>query len=590
MLPLSLGNVSAYSVQVAVLTLVGTALVTLLRMRMPAARLACWRALLAGCLALPLLQPWIDPRSTVDTDVTSVTEGETLAANAAGAEGAWFELGWAQLFLAVWLIGTAAWLVRLIVGLVHLRALRRAGTPASLSPAVAEIEALVGASADIRWVLDLPQPATFGLRRPVVLLPAALHGMTAEVQRAVVAHELIHVIRRDWVWVVAEELVRAALWFHPAIWWLLARVQLAREQVVDAESVRLLGARRPYMEALLACADRTSFAPVPAFARRRELFQRLAQLSREVEMSRARRLASFAVVAVGVIVAGRYTVAAFPLHAPPTSIDTIHAPSMGQVQGLRKIVHVDPQYPPHVPLDDVRGVVTLNITVDEQGSVVEAQVVSTKIDGPSADEGGSDVTDGVADAVRRAALQWKYEPLGQPMATLVLVPFGEGRSPTAEALHFRGNVEIVRKDGESFEGDEAHLSDAGEPTLRKDNELTVIQPKEQIRAGATRGIGEGAGPKKPLRVGGAIKQPTRIRNVNPIYPAEAQAARVQGIVILETTVGTDGKVTTARILKSIPMLDQAALDAVMQWEYTPSMVNGVAVPVIMTVTVNFTLR
>ena len=75
-----------------------------------------------------------------------------------------------------------------------------------------------------------------------------------------------------------------------------------------------------------------------------------------------------------------------------------------------------------------------------------------------------------------------------------------------------------------------------------------------------------------------------------MYPAIAQAARVQGIVIVEAIIGTDGKVRDAKVLRSIPLLDQAALDAVRQWEYTPSRLNGVPVPVIMTVTVNFTLR
>jgi protein TonB len=65
---------------------------------------------------------------------------------------------------------------------------------------------------------------------------------------------------------------------------------------------------------------------------------------------------------------------------------------------------------------------------------------------------------------------------------------------------------------------------------------------------------------------------------------------VQGIVIIEATIGTDGRVTNARVLKSIPLLDQAALDAVKQWQYTPTMLNNVPVPVIMTVTVNFTLQ
>ena len=93
-----------------------------------------------------------------------------------------------------------------------------------------------------------------------------------------------------------------------------------------------------------------------------------------------------------------------------------------------------------------------------------------------------------------------------------------------------------------------------------------------------------------MRVGGAIRQPTQIKKVNPVYPPIAQSARVQGVVIIEAIIGPDGRVTEAKVLRSIPLLDAAALDAVKQWVYTPTLLNGVPVPVIMTVTVNFTLQ
>jgi protein TonB len=97
-------------------------------------------------------------------------------------------------------------------------------------------------------------------------------------------------------------------------------------------------------------------------------------------------------------------------------------------------------------------------------------------------------------------------------------------------------------------------------------------------------------PTAPVRVGGNIRPPTKTKNINPVYPQIAQSARVQGVVIIEATISPTGKVVDARVLRSIPLLDQAALDAVRQWEYTPTLLNGVPVPVIMTVTVNFTLQ
>ena len=93
----------------------------------------------------------------------------------------------------------------------------------------------------------------------------------------------------------------------------------------------------------------------------------------------------------------------------------------------------------------------------------------------------------------------------------------------------------------------------------------------------------------PVRVGGNIPPPTKIRDVKPVYPAIAQSARMQGVVIIEATIGVDGSVTNAKVMRSIPLLDEAALSAVRQWQFTPTLLNGVPVPVIMTTTVNFTI-
>jgi protein TonB len=97
-------------------------------------------------------------------------------------------------------------------------------------------------------------------------------------------------------------------------------------------------------------------------------------------------------------------------------------------------------------------------------------------------------------------------------------------------------------------------------------------------------------PPAPVRVGGNIKPPTKTKDVRPTYPSIAQSARVQGVVIIEATIGPDGRVQEAKVLRSIALLDAAALDAVKQWVFTPTTLNGVPVPVIMTVTVNFTLQ
>lgn len=96
-------------------------------------------------------------------------------------------------------------------------------------------------------------------------------------------------------------------------------------------------------------------------------------------------------------------------------------------------------------------------------------------------------------------------------------------------------------------------------------------------------------PKGPVRVGGQIKEPSKTRNVAPQYPEMAKQARVQGTVVLEATISPSGRVTNVRVMRGIPLLNDSAVDAVKQWQYTPTLLNGTPVPVIMTVTVNFRL-
>ncbi len=91
----------------------------------------------------------------------------------------------------------------------------------------------------------------------------------------------------------------------------------------------------------------------------------------------------------------------------------------------------------------------------------------------------------------------------------------------------------------------------------------------------------------PVRVGGNVKPPVRVSFVAPAYPPLALTAKVSGAVILEAVIGTDGAVRDVRVLRSIPLLDDAAVAAVKQWRYSPTLLNGVAVPVVMTVTVQF---
>lgn len=95
-----------------------------------------------------------------------------------------------------------------------------------------------------------------------------------------------------------------------------------------------------------------------------------------------------------------------------------------------------------------------------------------------------------------------------------------------------------------------------------------------------------SGPQ-PVRVGGNIRAPQKIKDAPGVMPEAARQAGVFGMVILEIIIGTDGTVQQAKVLRSISLLDEAAIAAVKQWAYEPTLLDGMPVPVIMTVTVNF---
>jgi len=97
-------------------------------------------------------------------------------------------------------------------------------------------------------------------------------------------------------------------------------------------------------------------------------------------------------------------------------------------------------------------------------------------------------------------------------------------------------------------------------------------------------------PVPPRRVGGDILPPRRTVFVAPVYPPAARAARVEGTVVIDAVIDVNGLVRDVTVLTSIPLLDRAALEAVQQWRYTPTRLNGEAIAVRMTVSVRFSLK
>jgi protein TonB len=141
---------------------------------------------------------------------------------------------------------------------------------------------------------------------------------------------------------------------------------------------------------------------------------------------------------------------------------------------------------------------------------------------------------------------------------------------------------------------------SGEPLLAPDKPPDVAPPDS---AGSIPGTGVPGGtgtvPMEappasptvaPVPVSSLVRPPVKIRDVSPVYPELALRGRVEGQVVIEAVIGPTGDVQETRVLKAKPLLTEAALAAVRQWKYTPTLLNGRPVPVVMTVTVTFTLR
>jgi TonB family protein len=146
--------------------------------------------------------------------------------------------------------------------------------------------------------------------------------------------------------------------------------------------------------------------------------------------------------------------------------------------------------------------------------------------------------------------------------------------------------------------EEREIPETWEPDIEPDGEwclgcTTEGPPSDGPPIGIPAGDGRGAAPvaaPAPVRIGGRIQAPRKIRHVAPAYPELARTAGVTGIVILECVIDPDGRVQSVQVLRGHPLLNEAALTAVRQWAYSPTLLNGVPVAVVMTVTVRFTTR
>lgn len=321
--PLWLSNLVFWSAQVALLVLAAGLLPRLLRLRQPDVLLFYWRSILALTLALPFLQPWHRTRLTAVAAVDFVPVPVNATPSPAASHWQLPSLqSVAPILGALLLAGVAVRFIVLFLGLLKLRRLRKAclsAVPlAESAPLLQEMCDRVKARAEFRLSTQIDSPVTFGFRAPLILLPERFTSLDPRFQSAIACHELLHVRRHDWAHHLAEEFLRSLSWFHPGIGWLISRIRLAREQVVDLEVVRLSQERKTYVDALLEFTNARAFIaaiPAPPFLAECQLVERIALMVKEVRMSRGRLVGSLAAASSCLILVLFFAARMFPLKA-----------------------------------------------------------------------------------------------------------------------------------------------------------------------------------------------------------------------------------------------------------------------------------
>lgn len=239
----------------------------------------------------------------------------------------------------------------------------------------------------------------------------------------------------------------------------------------------------------------------------------------------------------------------------------------GDIKEPKALFKPDPVYPAIAKQAKVEGQVIVEATIGTDGTVRDVRVL----------RGNALFNDAAIEAVRK----WKFETTFVNGAAVdVLMTTVVNFSLNAPA---QGDVNALL--------DQAKTARAA----GRDAEVEQLLQRalEQVRAERVRQDTAPSSPTAttaPLRIGGAITEPRRTKYVAPVYPSDAKDAHVEGSVIIEAVIATDGTVKGARVLRGVPMFNQAALDAVKQWAYDPTLLNGVPVEIAMTVVVNFVMK
>lgn len=529
-------------IKASLILLVAYCVSRLLRHRSAAERHMLWVAAISSAALLPLFSllvpEWRLEMANKLATVLSVlppagqipstpeNAGVTIHANGIEARS---EIGF--VLLVVWATGSLVTLLLLFAGSVALR--RIAARSQSLSePVWVRLTAELGRALGFKRTIYLLQssyssmPLTWGICRPRVLIPASSSEWSDDRRFVVLAHELAHVRRFDWLFQILAELACAIYWFHPLFWIARNQLHLESERACDDAVLGLGIEGQDYATHLLDIAralKKRSPTWSLAMARRFNLEKRLVAILNSTANRRALTWkAAFTIVFAVICLA--LPLAAIRAAAPETKLD-LHA----TIESAETLPHVveyttPPLYSDEARARKVEGTVTVEVRIDVDGRAKNLRVVSGL---------GFGLDENALLAVR----DWRFVA-------------GKRNGPSAGAV-MHVDVEFNLRNAEL-------------------NELIAND--------------------MATRVGPGVVPPRIIHRVEPHYPEEAFTEGHFGSVMLDAVIQEDGIPKVVRVVRSLAWeLDEAAITALEQWRFSPALKNDIPVKVRMNVEMNFDL-
>jgi TonB family protein len=531
-----------------ILLTVACLVVVALRQRSSALRHHFWAAAILASLALPffslLLPAWhsaslgaaahwspthANAASSISPTIPSVLVDAVAASPLFGRFAIAALFGWA--------LGFSFVLLRLLSGLARLSWVSSHAKPLfddEWMRTVLELSGFHRITRSVRLLQcssPLAMPLTWGIFRPVIVLPSSAAEWPEDRRRIVLSHELAHIARHDWLLQICAELARAIYWFHPLVW--LAGACLRQESERACDDAVLLSGVTPlhYASQLLDLArtlknSRRAWSTALAIARPTNLERRFAamlnpSINRRHLSTRTKILIPFL---------------ALTLLIPLAALRLTAQNRAGKTTGS---------------IHDPSG-----------AGVPNATIVMSNHDANTIDMSTTD---------REGNFSFEGLPAGKYELQVYKPGFRTYRQP-----------EVSLEGGRDFT--EIFTLEVGAIT-----EHVMVVPENSEKPVVTE---KTSGRPSRVGVGASVEAAKLIKRVQPVYPESARSVGVQGTVVLHAVIGMDGRPLSLRVMNSQvdPDLARSAVEAVSQWRYTPTLLNGEPIEVYTTITVNFTLQ